>query len=42
MSISSPIIDADVSILKPVLMGELTQGGLITDQPQKLVLLYNC
>lgn len=42
MHISPPYVDADHTITKPVIRGDLVKGGLVTDEPSTLIVEYNC
>lgn len=35
-------MDADHTITKPVIRGDLVKGGLVTDEPSTLIVEYNC
>ncbi|CAK68853.1 unnamed protein product (macronuclear) [Paramecium tetraurelia] len=40
--ISPPYVDADHTITKPIIRGDLFKGGVVTDEPSTLIVEYNC
>lgn len=42
VKISLPYVDADHTYLKPELKGDLSSGGIVTDEAQTIILEYNC
>lgn len=42
VKISQPFIDSDHTYLKPIINGDLANGGVVTDEPQTLIVEYNC
>lgn len=42
VKISQPFIDSDHTYLKPIITGDLANGGVVTDEPQTLIVEYNC
>lgn len=42
VEISTPVVDADQTILSPTVTGPLASGGMITQETQPLSIQYNC